>query len=122
MTPLAWMVGACVVSWLVVAMVGGSRVNPEALLGMIAPLVSAAASWILVARTHRAAPERVTGVLVVAFAVKMVFFGAYVAVMLRPLDVRPVPFVASFMSYLVGLYIAEALFLRRLFANGSRPS
>jgi hypothetical protein len=122
MTPLVWMVGVCVGSWLVLAMVGGSRVNPEGLLGMIGPLVSACGTWVLVARTHAAAPGRVMNVMVAAFAVKLVFFGAYVALMVRILSVRPVPFVASFMSFFVGLYVMEALFLRRLFRDGSRAS
>jgi hypothetical protein len=120
MTPLSWMIGASVLTWLAVATVGGSRVNPEALLGMMGPLASAVVTWVLVARTHASAPERVMGVLIVAFAGKLVFFGLYVALMVRTLTVRPVPFVASFTSYFIGLYVVEALFMRRLFAEGSR--
>ena len=71
----------------------GRACIPESLLGMLGPLVSAVATWVVVARTYAAAPERLTGVLVTAFALKVVFFGAYVAVMLRVLALRPVPFV-----------------------------
>ena len=58
-----------------------------------------------------------------AFGAKMVFFGA-----LRGGDARgrwrcrPVPFVASFTSYFIALYLIEALYLRRLFAGGARWS
>ena len=38
--------------------------------------------------------------MIAAFAFKMVFFGAYVAVMIRVVALRPVPFVASFTGYL----------------------
>ena len=41
-----------------------------------------------------------TAVMIAAFAGKMVFFGAYVAVVLRGLSLRPVPFVASFTALL----------------------
>ena len=49
--------------------------------------------------------------MMAAFAAKMVFFGAYVAVMLQGrLRVRPVPFVASFTAYFIALYLVEALY------------
>ena len=119
--PLWWMIGASVVSWVIVAAIAGSRAHPEALLGMIGPLASASVTWILVARAHASAAERVIVVLVAGLAVKMVFFGVYVAVMLRPLAMRPVPFVASFTSYFIALYAMEAMFLKRLFVQGARP-
>ena len=40
------------------------------------------------ARTHAAAPERLTAVMMTGFAVKLVFFGVYVAVMLRVLALQ----------------------------------
>jgi hypothetical protein len=49
----------------------------------------------------------------------MVFFGAYVAVMLAVLRLRPIPFVLSFTGYFIGLYLMEALYLRRLFTSGT---
>ena len=120
MTPLAWMAGASLVSWLAATAIGGSRVQPEALFGMLGPLASASATWIAVARTHRAAPGRVMAVLIGGFALKMLFFGVYVAVMLRGLDLRPVPFVVSFTGYFIALYAMEALFLKRLTTETER--
>jgi hypothetical protein len=114
MTRLAWMIGACVMSWLLVATVSPSPVNPEALCGMLGPLAASLVSWGMVERVHAAAPERVMGVLMHAFAAKMLFFGVYVAVMLRGLGLRPVPFVVSFTAYFIGLYAMQALFLQRL--------
>ena len=54
-------------------------------------------------------------VMISAFAFKLVFFGVYVAVMIRVVALRPVPFIASFTGYLAGLYLMEALYLRHLF-------
>lgn len=115
MTPVAWMAGASIVSWLIASRVAGPNANPEVLYGMLAPLVGAVVSWIVIERTYRSNPERVTHAMVGGFAVKALFFGAYVAGMLRLIGLRPVPFVVSFTSYFIALHVTEAVFLRRLF-------
>jgi hypothetical protein len=120
MTPIAWMAGASLLSWFAVTVVAGARVNPEALFGMAGPLAAAGATWIAVQRVHRAAPERLTGVLMAGFGLKVVWYGAYVAVMLRVLTLRPVPFMVSFTIYFIALYAMEALFLQRLTTDRPR--
>ena len=120
MTSAAWMVGAGLLSWLVVTMLAGSLVIPEALFGLLGPLVSAGATAVLTERAHRASSGRVMGVMLIALGVKVVFFGVYVVVMLRVLALRPLPFVVSFTCYFVVLYGMEALFLRRLLKEGTR--
>jgi len=118
MKPVAWMVGASVLSWLIVSR-AASGANPEVLYGMVAPLVVAAVSWIVTERTYRSKPERLTGVMVQALAVKAVFFGAYVVGMLRVVGLRPVPFVVSFTSYFIALHVTEAVFMQRLFTSAA---
>ena len=87
--------------------------------GMLAPLVVATGTWVMAERTYRRDPQRLTALMMTAFFGKMAFFGAYVAVMLAVLKLRPIPFVVSFTSYFIGLYLTEALCLRRLFASGT---
>jgi CHASE2 domain-containing sensor protein len=88
---------------------------PAVMLGIVGPLLVAAASWIAAERTWRREPGRLTAVMVTAFAIKLVFFGSYVAFMLSVLSLRPVPFVASFMTSFIALHLAEAFALKRLF-------
>ena len=114
---LVWMVGLGLGSW-GVATVVEPNTNPEALVGMAGPLVAACASWVAVERVHAAAPERVMSVMLTAFMAKMMFFGVYVAGMLRGLELRRTPFVVSFTVYFIALYAVEALFLKRLFDSG----
>src|SRR6266508_2173774 len=116
MRAAAWMVAGSVASWLIVAAIVGLRAGGDVLLGMLAPLVAATVSWILTERTWRRDPSRVTGLMLGAFGVKAVFFGAYVAVMIKGAGLRPVPFVAGFTGYFIALYLVEALLLRRMFA------
>ena len=113
------MIAVSVLSWVIVAGAAGGRANPEVLYGMVGPLAVAAVSWVVTKRTYAAAPERLMGVLITGMAVKAVFFGAYVVVMLRILALRPGPFIASFTSYFIALHMMEALFMRRLFANAN---
>jgi hypothetical protein len=114
MKEVAWMAGAAIGSWLAVSAIGGDRVNPEGFFGMAGPLAVVCASWMALVRTHRSAPERVMAVMIVWFALTFVFFGAYVAVMVRLLGLDLVPFVTAFVSYFIALYAMQALFLRRL--------
>ena len=122
MTPIVWMIGLSLVGWMVITLVAAEPVNPELLWGMIGPLASAVITWWLVARAHRAAPESVTGVLVAGFGAKIVFFGLYLAFMVRVMELRVVPFAVAFVGYVVALYGLEALFLKRLFAGSMRPT
>ena len=113
MSAILWLVGAGVMSWLAISGIA-STLNPELFWGMAGPLVTTVGTWIAVARTRAAAPERLHGVMMTGFALKVVFFGVYVVVMLRLLAMRPIPFVVSFTGYFIALYAMEALFLRRL--------
>lgn len=112
------MVGASVATCAIAVALAGRSAAPEIVVGMAAPLVSAVASWIVIVRTHRTAPDRLTGVLVTGFAIKAVLFGVYVALALLVLDLRPIPFVAAFTSYYVALHFGEAVLLKRLTAAG----
>jgi hypothetical protein len=114
---VGWLVGASVLSWLAATALVGRGTGVEILLGMIGPLVVVSGTWMLTKWTYARNPERLTSLMMVAFAGKLVFFGMYVAVTLSWLQVRPVPFVASFTSYFIALYLVEALCLRRLFAG-----
>jgi hypothetical protein len=114
MKPVVVMVVAGFGSWLAASLVVESRMWLEVLWGMIGPLVGVGGSWVLVERTYRRDPRALTAQMILAFGFKLVFFGAYLAVMLRVLSLRPAPFVASFVCYLVGLYLMEALYLQRL--------
>jgi hypothetical protein len=122
MKPVWWMVGGSLCAWAMVTALVGGRSWQESLFGMIGPLVMASVTWILAERTHTRSPERLTSMLIKAFAAKVVFFGVYVIAMLGMLSLRPVPFVVSFTGYFIALHLMEALLLRRLMAADMRTS
>jgi hypothetical protein len=119
--PAFLMVAGSLLTCGVALSIGGQALMPEVLFGMAAPLVSAVASWQVIQRAHAVAPASVTKVLIVGFAVKALLFGAYVAIGLVVLALRPVPFIAAFTGYYVALHLGEALLLKRLIAFGERP-
>ena len=114
------MAGGSVVAWLTAWAVGGRGVIGAVFFGMVGPLVVACASWVVTERTYRRDPAAVTGQMMAAFGLKFVFFGAYVAVILRLMRVSPVPFVVSFGSYFIALHFVEAMYLMRLFRGNAR--
>jgi hypothetical protein len=116
--PVGWMAAVSLGSGLLAMAIVGRQAGVEVLLGMCAPLAAACVSWVLTERTYKRDPQRLTGLMLGAFGVKILFFGAYVAVMLEVVGLRPAPFVASFTSYFIALYLTEALLMRRLFAGG----
>lgn len=117
MRQVAWMAAGSLGAWAMATVATRGTAGPELLLGMLAPLVVASVSWLLVERVYARDAAALTGVMVAAFGFKLVFFGGYVAVMLRVVGLRPVPFTVSFSSYFIALHMVEALFLRRLFAG-----
>lgn len=119
--PVTWMVGAGLAGWLATLAVWGDRVHPETLGGLAGPLVAAVVSWGFMVRARARGPEALTRVLMVALGGKMVWFGAYVVILLQGFDLRPTPFVASFVGFFVTLHVIEAVCLRRLTAGGRAP-
>src|SRR5262249_6806578 len=118
--PIASMAIAGVTSWLVVTAVVDGRTDIEVFFGMLGPLAAVIGTWVAIERVYKNRPKELTWLMAAAFVLKICFFGAYVAVMLRVLRLHPVPFVASFSGYFIGLYLIEALCLKRLFSERPR--
>jgi hypothetical protein len=115
--PVLWITVASALSGLLISVIVGGRANTEIWLGMLAPLVVVCGTWMLIERVHQRTPERVTSLMIGAFAGKLVFFGAYVGLVIGVLRVQPIPFIVSFTSYFIVLHLIEALYLKRLFVS-----
>ncbi len=113
MSNVGWLAAGSVLSAAALA----TRFGTEVWLGMLAPLVVVSATWMLTQRVYKASPERLTSVMISAFAGKLVFFGAYVGLAVGVLGVKPVPFAVSFTGYFIALHMIEALWMKRLFVS-----
>jgi len=114
-----WMISGSVSSWILLALWLGPDAVLATALGMLGPLASAVVSWIAMQRQHARQPERLTSLLIKAFAAKMIFFALYIVILLGIGRIRPVVFAVSFLGYFFCLHIVEAIGLRRLQALGS---
>ena len=122
MKPLLSMVGAGLLVGLLATTVLGAQAALEISLGTAGPLLAACGSWMVIERTMRRDPTQVTPLMMTLFVAKMLFFGAFVVGAVLGLHLRLVPFMVSFTSAFVTLYLIEALYLQRLFAAGLRAS
>ena len=118
MKAVGTMIAASLAAAMAAIAIAGREARADVLLGMLAPLGAAGLSWVVVERTFKRDPQQLTALMIGGFVAKMLFFAAYVAVMLEVVGVRPVPFVVSFTAYFIALYLTEALLMRRLFAGG----
>jgi hypothetical protein len=109
--PVLWLALGSVLS----AAVFGVWFGRAVWLGMLGPLVVVSATWVLTERVYRSHPERLTSMMISAFAGKLIFFGAYVGLVIGVLGVQAVPFAVSFTGYFIVLHMIEALLLKRLF-------
>lgn len=112
MKQVVWMVSGCVASWLVAAGVTGRA--SELFLGMLAPLAAAVVTWLAIEYVQRQDPARVGRLLMGAFGVKMLFFGAYIVAVSRVDRLDLATFGVAFLCYFVALYVAQAFLIRGL--------
>ncbi len=111
---------SCIGSWALVSLMV-PQAAVEILLGMLGPLLLAIGTLILVARTYRKAPQKLTSLMTQAFFGKMLFYGVYVGVIVGFYSFQALPFAVSFTVYFIGLHLTEALYFQALFRAESRP-
>jgi hypothetical protein len=117
MKPVAWMAGAGLATWAASTLGFGAQYAAATLYGMAGPLAVAVVTWLLAEQTYRRNPVALTGLMMAGFVGKMVFFGAYVWVVITMLSQPAVPFAVSFTGSFIALHLIEALALKRLFAS-----
>ena len=113
---LGMTVGVAVIVGLVY-LLGGPTLGRDVGYGMLGPLVAALGTWIVIERTAASDVSRLNQRLMQGFAVKAVFFAAYVTLGLRVAHAAPIPFIAGFTTCFIALHATEAWLLQRLTAR-----
>ncbi|MDA1094326.1 MAG: hypothetical protein O3A25_13800 [Acidobacteria bacterium] len=115
----AVLVAVCVASCGLVTSLVAPHAAAAALMGMAAPLIIGIATILMVERTTQHAPEALTSRMTIAFLAKMLFYAAYVSVVIALVTTNPLPFMLSFTVYFIALQITEALYFKTLFTRAS---
>ncbi len=119
MNVLWWVMAIAISTGVGASVVGfGDGVVRAVWLGIAGPVVMAGASWTLTTRTWARDKAALLPLMLRAFGVKVMFVVAYVVVMLKVADARPLPFLLSFIATFLATHLAEAYGLRRLMAAG----
>ncbi len=105
----------CVASWALVSWIFAPQVGVEIFLGMIAPLLLAIGTVLMVRRIYQKDPTHLTAFMTKALLGKMVLYGVYVGLVVGWFSFDAIPFAISFTAYFIGLHLAEALHLRSIF-------
>ena len=111
------LVALCVTSCGLIATLVTPDAIAAAFMGMLAPLIVGIATIIMVERTTRNAPRALTSRMTIAFLAKMLFYAAYVSVVLALVTTTPIPFMVSFTVYFVALQFTEAVYFKTLFTR-----
>jgi hypothetical protein len=113
-----WLLAGTTLSYFGIVAFLGDNATPDLRLaiwlGMLGPLAAAVCSTIAMQRAFRRQRDALVRVMIAAFGVKIVFFGGYIALVVKEGWVKPVPFTISFTGYFLALHIIEAFHLRRL--------
>jgi len=118
LTPAAMMAAGALVAAIVAIGIatglGYEKVARPVFGGMLGPLIAVVATWIVTVRTYRRNPAAVAGLMMRAFLMKVLFFAAYVVVMVKVAELPVRPFGFSFTAFFIGLYAVEAVCIARL--------
>ncbi|MFQ6614332.1 MAG: hypothetical protein ACE5D1_05765, partial [Fidelibacterota bacterium] len=83
--------------------------------GMAGPLAMGILTVELVTWKLNHAPQELTGLMIRAFGMKMVFYAAYVVVILKFTALDGMTFILSFLVFFILLHILEALYFHAKF-------
>jgi flagellar biosynthesis component FlhA len=111
------LVAVCVTSCGLIATLVTPDAVAAAFMGMLAPLIVGVATIVMVERTTRNEPRALTSRMTIAFLAKMLFYAAYVSVVLALVTTTPIPFMVSFTVYFVALQFTEAVYFKTLFTR-----
>ncbi|HQX80935.1 MAG TPA: hypothetical protein PKW63_04215 [Vicinamibacterales bacterium] len=119
MNALWWVIGTAIAAGVGASVVGlGEGAVRAVWLGIAGPVVMAGTSWTITTRTWAREKAALLPVMLRAFAVKVMCVVAYVVLMVKVVDARPLPFLLSFIGAYLATHLAEAYCLRRLMAAG----
>jgi len=110
-----WMILGSLGLWGLGCVLWGPDFVRSGFLGMIAPLVMGVITVAFASRKYKDTPEKLTGLMISMFGLKMVFYAIYVVIVFKTAQINELIFVLSFSVFFILLHLAEALYFRAKF-------
>jgi len=98
----------------VVSRLAGFGAEREIWFGMLVPTLASIISWMALERQKRLNPQKILKCIIQSFVVKSIFFGAYIAALVKTNQVSPKLFVGCFVFFYLALHVVEAVKLRAM--------
>jgi len=112
---IGYLTGASILAAIVFTIVSGSvglGAEKEIWFGMLCPTLAFIVSGLVIERQRRISPQKIFKRRIQIFVVKFLFFGVYIAVLVKMGQVKPELFFVCFAFFYLALHIAEAYELR----------
>lgn len=84
----------------------------ELLLGWALPVVAGFITMYFVLDASKKDAQLVTKVIAIGFALKMVYYGTFILILVKFYTFEPIPFVVSFAGFFLGLHALEAIIIK----------
>ena len=114
---IACLTGGSVLAAIVFSAVSGLAglgAEKEIWFGMIGPTLASVVSRVALDRQKNLNPQKILKSIIQSFVVKSIFFGVYIAALVKTNQARPGPFIGCFAFFYLALHIAEAVKLRAM--------
>ncbi len=86
----------------------------EIFLGILAPILVGYGTLFFIKKYSNMGMIYLNGVIIKGFAIKFIFYGAFILIIFTVYSFNPIPFMCSFIASFVGLHIMEALILKKI--------
>ncbi|MEE2765210.1 MAG: hypothetical protein VX600_01815 [Candidatus Neomarinimicrobiota bacterium] len=86
----------------------------ELFFGWLGPVVAGTTTIIFIKRASRKEIRLITKTLTIGFAIKMIFYGAYILILFKIYPFNPIPLMCSFAGFFLGLHALEAVIINNL--------
>ena len=91
-----------------------SKFTSEIFLGLLAPILVGYVTVFFMEKYSNMGMIYFNKMLIKGFALKFIFYGAFILIIFTVYSFNPIPFMCSFTASFVGLHIMEALILKKI--------
>tara|TARA_B110000014_G_C20119610_1_gene592726 strand:+ start:951 stop:1298 length:348 start_codon:yes stop_codon:yes gene_type:complete len=86
----------------------------EIFFGWLLPAFAGTVTMYFVLSSSNKEPTALTKILAIGFAIKMLYYGIVILLLIKLYAFEPIPFICSFSGFFMGLHAIEAVIIKRI--------